>query len=89
MPTIEALFNGCIPLARHNVGSDAIIKEQSSCFWRDTAELANKLSLALASDDNEYQKLRSDVIENYSPEVLAKRFIDFFGLQAPCFEKEH
>ena len=89
MPTIEALFNGCIPLVRHNVGSDAIIKEQSSCFWRDTAELASKLSLALASDDNEYQKLRSDVIENYSPEVLAKRFIDFFGLQAPCFEKEY
>lgn len=88
MPTIESVFNGCVPLVRHNVGSDALIDQHSPCFWSDIAELANKLTFSLASNDAEYQKLRSSISVRYSPEVLAQRFIEYFGLKAPGFEEE-
>lgn len=87
MPTIEALFNGCIPLVRHNVGSDALIESGSPCFWSDISELGEKICLNFASNDEEYSKLRANVNAKYSPEILAHKFIESFELQAPELEE--
>lgn len=86
MPTIEAVFNGCLPLVRHNVGSDALIESESSCFWVDIQELIDKMTISSASDNDEYGRLREGISKNYSPEVLSQKFIDYFGIEAPLIE---
>ena len=81
MATLECVMNGCLPLCSHNAGSAAILGDQPQCFYESMDALLKKATWNYASDTNLFLSIYDKVVEEYSPQALAERFVDFCKLE--------
>lgn len=86
MTTLEAIFNGCMPLCTINKGSVEILGVNSKCFYSSIDELLDKLSIEFATDEHLFNDVYRSIKERYSPEVLANSFMNFCGIA--CFDQD-